>query len=105
MSEYEWAAHEPPARNAGLTDDVVEALRKGEAPDFDDPAEDEIHEFCTQLLRTGRVSDAAFCAINERLGDAATVDLVGLIGHYCLVAMTINVFEVPTRDGSAPFRA
>ncbi len=102
-SDYEWAAHEPPARKAGLTDAVVEALRRGERPDFDDPAEAEIYDFCTELLRTGRVSDEVFAPVNERLGDAATVDLVGLIGHYCLVAMTINVFEIPTRDGSAPF--
>ena len=102
-SDYEWAAHEPAARRAGLTDDVVEALRRGERPAFDDPAEAETYEFCTELLRTGRVSDETFSAVNQRLGNAPTVDLVGLIGHYSLVAMTINVFEIPTRDGSAPF--
>jgi len=38
------------------------------------------------------------CAVPGKLRE-----LVGLMGHYCLVAMTINVFEIPPRDGSAPF--
>jgi len=32
------------------------------------------------------------------------IDLVGIVGYYCLIAMTLNVFEVPLPDGASnPF--
>ena len=38
------------------------------------------------------------------LGERGVVDLVGLLGHYSLVAMTLNTFEVPVPDGApSPF--
>jgi len=37
------------------------------------------------------------------LGERALVDLVGLLGYYALVSMTLNAFVVPTPDGSHPF--
>ena len=30
------------------------------------------------------------------------VDLVGILGYYTLISMTINVFEVPAPEGTTP---
>jgi 4-carboxymuconolactone decarboxylase len=38
------------------------------------------------------------------LGETAVVELVGILGYYTLISMTINAFEVPLPDGVAdPF--
>mgnify|MGYP006966939324 FL=1 len=36
------------------------------------------------------------------MGEQGVVDLVGVLGYYVLVAMTLNVFEMPLPDGIAP---
>jgi 4-carboxymuconolactone decarboxylase len=35
------------------------------------------------------------------LGDQGVVELVGLLGYYTLVAMTLNAFEFDLPDGEA----
>jgi len=32
------------------------------------------------------------------LGDRGVVDLVGIVGYYCLVSVTLNVFDMPLPD-------
>ena len=39
-----------------------------------------------------RVSDATYARAVERFGHETTINLVGLLGYYALVAMTLNVF-------------
>jgi 4-carboxymuconolactone decarboxylase len=41
------------------------------------------------------VSDAVYQRAVAALGEAAVVDLTGLLGYYALISMTINVFQVP----------
>ncbi len=103
-ADYEWHAHEPHARDAGLAEAIIEAIRAGEPPAFTEPAEQAVYDFVIELHRTHRVGDAAYGAAVATLGERGVVDLVGLLGHYSLIAMTLNVFEVPVPDGApSPF--
>lgn len=88
--QYEWYAHEPHARRAGLADDVIEAVRRGERPAF--AAEDEaaIYDFCTQLHETRSLGEAAHGRVLALFGAAGVVELTALIGHYAMVAMMLN---------------
>ncbi len=105
-AEYEWFAHEPHALKAGLGQDIIEAIRTGKRPKFRETAEQAVHDFVTELHNTHRVGDAAYQAALSELGRQGVVDLVGLLGHYSLIAMTLNVFEVPVPDGNpSPFAA
>ena len=56
-----------------------------------------------ELHRTRALSDATYAAAEAALGREALVDLVGILGYYTLVSMTLNAFRVPTPDGSRPF--
>ncbi len=53
-----------------------------------------MHDFATELYESRRVSDAVFDAAVARFGDEVTINLVGLLGYYALVAMTLNVFDM-----------
>ena len=103
-ADYEWHAHVPHALKAGLAASIVEAIRVGEAPAFSEPAEQAVYDFVSELHQTHRVGDATYAAALSELGRQGVVDLVGLLGHYSLIAMTLNVFEVPVPDGApSPF--
>src|SRR5438445_10005841 len=42
-------------------------------------------------LATGSVSDPTFQRVNDTFGERGVVDLVGTVGYYSLVSMTLNV--------------
>lgn len=99
---FEWAVHAPIAARAGLDPAAIEAIRRGEAPAF--AAEDErlVHDFALALHRDHRVPDALYARAQAVLGTQALVELVGLLGYYTLISMTINAFDVPLPEGAEP---
>lgn len=100
-SQYEFYAHARLAREAGLPDAVIEAIRTGVRPDVTG-AEAAIYDFVTEFLNTKRVSDATYARAIEAFGERGVVDLVGIVGYYGLVSMTLNVFDVPLPPGVEP---
>ncbi|WP_212524080.1 carboxymuconolactone decarboxylase family protein [Actibacterium sp. MT2.3-13A] len=97
-AEYEWFAHKPPALKAGLSPAVIEALRAGSAPPFSDDEERIVHQFARAVLETRQVPDALFAEAEAALGTARLVDLVGVLGYYTLISMTLNVFRISPPD-------
>ncbi|MDJ0930931.1 hypothetical protein [Breoghania sp.] len=49
MSEFEWAAHKQIALKAGISQNIVEAIRTGRTPVF--TAADEIYAEAVEVLR------------------------------------------------------
>lgn len=91
-AQYEWFAHAPIAERAGVKPMTIADLRSGRAPKTAAKDERAIYDFVHELYRKKRVSDRTYKRVNALLGDAATVELVGIIGYYAMVAMTLNVF-------------
>ena len=103
---FEWWAHAPIAIKAGLDPEAVEAIRVGRTPVLECTDEAAVHAFASELIRNRRVSDASWRLAVAELGHAGVVDLVGILGYYALVSMTIVAFEVPLPEGAAdPFPA
>jgi len=103
-SGFEWAVHAPIAARAGLSDEVIEAIRQGRTPAFDLADEAAVHAFARELHADHAVSDATYARAVGELGVQGVVDLVGILGYYTLISMTINAFQVPLPDGAAdPF--
>lgn len=101
-SEYEWYVHKPIAIAAGISPQIVEAIRTHATPVFADRAEAAVYAFVSALHRERVVSDAVYAEAVAQLGEAGVVDLVGLAGYYTLISMTINAFQVALPDGAAP---
>lgn len=98
-SEYEWFSHKPIALAAGLSPDVVEDLRFGRLPRFDNDDAEVVYAFALELHTKRRVSDETYARAERVLGRDVVIDLVGLLGYYTLISMTINVFEIPLPKG------
>jgi 4-carboxymuconolactone decarboxylase len=95
---YEWAIHAVEAARAGVAADIVTAIADRQRPALAD-LDQVIYDLVDQLV-DGGVAEATFVDAEHRLGRAALVELVGLVGYYTMVAMTLNAFEVPVPDGA-----
>lgn len=98
-AQFEFWAHTRLGIEAGLDPAIIEAIRIGAEPSFTREIERVVYHFVTEYLRTHRVSDATYARAIERLGERGVVDLVGVVGYYGLVSMTLNVFEVGLPEG------
>jgi len=96
---YEWAAHEPIAREEGVSDETIDAVAT-RAPLDDFPADDaQIVRYVRQLLRDHEIDDETFEVAYERFGRQGITDLTATIGFYSLIACTLNAFEImPAAD-------
>ena len=101
-AEYEFAAHGPLAVRAGVSEETVAAIARGEVPRFDRDDERIVHAFARELVEARRVSDESYERAVDLLGEPGTVELVGILGYYTLVCMTLNAFEVPLGEGMEP---
>jgi 4-carboxymuconolactone decarboxylase len=97
---FEWAVHAPIALKTGLDPAAVEAIRTGGRPDFARPDEAAVHAFAHELLHDRKVSAETYRKAERELGGRALVDLVGILGYYGLISMTIVAFEVPVPEGA-----
>lgn len=96
---FEWHVHAPIGLKAGLDAAAVEAIRSGDEPTLTKDDEKAVYAFSRELLTNRRVSDATYAFAERQLGRLGVVDLVGVLGYYGLISMTINAFEVPVPPG------
>lgn len=102
-SQYEFWVHAPIAEKAGVKAETVTALRTGRVARLT-KEQRAIYDFIAELHRTKRVSDKTYARVHALFGEAGTIEFVGILGYYTLVAMTLNVFRVPLPEGEAyPF--
>jgi 4-carboxymuconolactone decarboxylase len=94
-SQYEWFVHAPIAERAGVKRQTIRDLRAGHKPKAAPKDERILYGFIRELYRTRRVSEKSYGRVKAALGEVATIELVGILGYYALVAMTLNVFDVP----------
>ncbi|MFA1547510.1 carboxymuconolactone decarboxylase family protein [Actinomadura chokoriensis] len=97
--DYEWDHHRGLGRDAGLTEAEIAALRLDlDGHDWGDDdhmvlaAADELHA-------SGTLSDATWTELATRFGERELIELVMLIGHYHMVAFTLNALRVQNEEG------
>lgn len=98
-AQFEFWAHARIARDEGLPEAVIEAIRTGKTPTLDRPDLQLIYDVVTEYFATHRLSQATYGRALGLLGERGLVDLVGIVGYYGLVSITLNVFEVAVPEG------
>jgi 4-carboxymuconolactone decarboxylase len=96
---FEWAAHVPQARNAGVSDAVIEAIAsKGDVSKLGDK-EALVISYVRQVLHDHRVDDACWSAANAAFGKEGTLELTMTAGYYGMLASFLNVLQIePATD-------
>lgn len=91
--QHIWNAHAASARQAGVHNETVDALREGQ--EMTDLSADEaaVVNYGREFFRTHYVSRGAFQAALEQFGRQGTVELTLIMGNYSLLAFCINAFD------------
>lgn len=99
-SEFEWFAHTGPGAAAGLSDDTLESIARGDGGFFDRP-DAVVHRAVTELL-AGDLSQQAWDDAVDLLTERGVVDLTVLVGYYSTLATMLRAFRVPLPDDADP---
>ncbi len=93
-SEYEWSQHERIGRRAGLSEEEISRVRQGpDAVGWSERralllrAADEMHE-------RRLVGSELWSELSRHLNEVLLIELCMLIGHYEMLAMTLNTLGV-----------
>lgn len=98
-AHYEWFAHKREALAAGLDPAIIDAIAHRRPPPLPDPQARAVYDYATALHTHHRIPGSVHDAALAALGERGTVELVGLLGYYTLVAMTLNAFEIGLPEG------
>ena len=99
-ADVEWFAHSKIAAESGISQESIECIKLNKSPNFDKNDEALIYDITKSILDTKGLSDEMFKIAEETLGQKSLLDLTAIIGYYCNIAIQLNVFEIPTEDGS-----
>jgi 4-carboxymuconolactone decarboxylase len=99
-AQFEWYAHAPMAKEAGLPDDIIAAIKLGEMPTFSDAGDEAAWRICSELLTTHEVSEPTYRAGVAAFGEQGVAEIVNVAGYYTMVSMTLNTFRVPLPEGA-----
>jgi 4-carboxymuconolactone decarboxylase len=98
---FEWTAHEPIARRAGLAEPQLQALRRPDAvaePVWT-PVQAAVLAFTDASTRHVAVPGEVFAAVRAHLDDRQVVELTVLVGGYAMVSRFLVALEVPPPSG------
>lgn len=101
-AHYEWVVHKREGLKAGMDPEVIAAIAARRPPVFRDERERAVFAVSTSLLETRGVPDALYAEAVAALGERGVVELIGILGYYALVSMTLNTFEIGLPESFAP---
>jgi 4-carboxymuconolactone decarboxylase len=100
-SHHEWTAHKALALAAGLDAGIVAAIAARAEPVFADDRLALAHRLASAMLRSGRLTDALYAEGTALLGELGMVEIVAVLGYYCWVSLTLNIFELGLPESRA----
>jgi alkylhydroperoxidase family enzyme len=102
-SEYEWQAHQQLARAAGITPSQIEQVRLGVTGESFSADQQLLLRATDELHADRTLSDATWAQLSACYDDARMIELCMLVGHYEMLAMTLNALGVqPDRALAKP---
>ena len=96
---YVWTVNQPAARDAGLSEETIAAIREYRAPAGFAPEDAAVVQFVLEILRQHRISEATFEAMRALVGDAGVVDVLIVSGYYHTLAHCLQALEVELPEG------
>jgi 4-carboxymuconolactone decarboxylase len=100
-SQFEWNTHEKYAREYGISDAAIDAIRIRAVPHFERADEQIVYDVVNELSDSKALSDATYARALAALGEELLVELISAAGLYTMVAMLLNAFDVPLPEGAS----
>jgi alkylhydroperoxidase family enzyme len=101
-SDYEWAHHAKLGEGVGLSAELIAGIAEAEPAETLDRRQHSLVRACDELHRDRRITDSTWAELSEWLFDAQLIELCMVVGHYEMLAMTLNSLgTVPEQDTHA----
>ena len=78
---------------------AIEDIANRREPSFQSETERAVFEFSVTLNERHSVPEALYRRAVDAIGERGVVELVGILGYYTLISMTLNTFEIDPPDG------
>jgi len=101
-AQYEWFAHYPLALKAGLDPKILGDVAAGRRPETMREDEAALYDLVTALYRDKKVSDPVYKAAVDKFDERGLMDIIGIIGYYDLVSMTLITMQAGAPNDSVP---
>ena len=99
--QFEWAAHEPAARAAGVDQAIIDVIRNRGPLDGLQPEDAAIIQMGREAVGQHAVQPATFARALEVLRARDLVDIVATMGQYTSYAVLLDVFDQRLAPGQA----
>ena len=100
-NNWEWNAHAPAAATAGLSADIVNAVKDGRRPDRMTDEEAIVYDLSLELQSNQSVSDATYEKALAKFGEPGIVELASIQGYYAYLAMVMHAARVTVQPNGA----
>jgi 4-carboxymuconolactone decarboxylase len=102
--QYAWSSHAPAAEKAGVSPEIVAAIRDNRQPDFSREDERVVYDVATEIMQTKELSRPTYDRAIAQFGAEGVVDLISTVGYYAMVGIFLKSFDVPTPTGDKPLK-
>ncbi|MDA0291018.1 MAG: carboxymuconolactone decarboxylase family protein [Cyanobacteria bacterium] len=96
-SDYVWKHHVPVAKEFGVSDEEIEAVRLGQFDAFS-ALEKALLTLTEAMVEERSVSAEIWAAYGSQLNPQQVIDLIALVSQYVLFSLTNNVLQVPIEE-------
>ncbi len=87
---YAWGVQARASLAEGISEEVVNAINEGRAPDLADTMDRIVYDVAAALAEHGAIPDDLFAEAEQALGFNQLIDLVATTGYYAAVAMWVS---------------
>lgn len=104
---YEWSAHEPAARRAGVPAAVIDAIKFDREPAGLEKKDELIIRFGRALFRDHEVDSELYRELVEHFGQQGMVELATIMGDYVMAGLVLTAVDQhlpPGRTNTLPER-
>jgi 4-carboxymuconolactone decarboxylase len=101
-AQYEWFAHERHAREVGIPEPVIEAIRHRRKPELERDDDRLVYDLVTEMNETRTLSQPTYDRAVAMLGLDLVIELITSLGFYTMVAIMLNGFDAPVPGGARP---
>ena len=101
QADYEWGQHRLIGRSAGISEDEIERVRAGAGAEGWEDFDAALLRAADELHAQARISDATWETLASRYDEPQLIEVPMVVGHYHLVAFTLNSLGVELEPGVA----
>lgn len=98
-NQYEWATNVPFAQEAGLAQQIIDAIGEGRRPSGMAADEEVAYDFTTEVLTYKNVCDITYAHALKQFGESGVIDLLAVIGYYGFIGLVMNVARTAVPGG------